>query len=145
MTDIPHHTRSPVDPERNVDTSAPPGDCHQADLVSEPKTIWAKPYASRSGVQNAGYWRNEPILPNTPANQGVEYRRWDLPRPEDAARIRELEAQIERDRMFAIGRIRDLEAQIDEWRTVALSNQATYQSPELPAALTAPSVMKGDD
>jgi hypothetical protein len=65
---------------------------HERDTVSAPETIWAKSYAARSAVQKGGYWQNEPILPNTPANQGVEYRRADLPRPEDAARIAELEA-----------------------------------------------------
>jgi hypothetical protein len=69
MTDIPH----------DVDDSATPGDCHQADLVSEPETIWAW------GVPWVVYCSK-----TDPGNQraATKYRRWDLPRPEDAKRIR---------------------------------------------------------
>ena len=40
-----------------------------------PERIWAKANYGRS---NAGYWRDEPIIPNKPENSGTEYVRVDL-------------------------------------------------------------------
>jgi hypothetical protein len=62
MTDIPHHARSPMEHARDVDTSATPIDCHQADLVSEPETIWVAGIPQECGdyfsscVEAEGAW-----------------------------------------------------------------------------------------
>ena len=77
MTDIPHH----------LDDSATPTGCHQADLMSAFETIWASPeHPDENGY--GGFWIFTKVAPS------VEYRRADLPRPEDAKRIRELEAAL---------------------------------------------------
>ena len=43
--------------------------------MSAPERIWAK---ANYGKNNAGYWRDEPIIPNKPEKSGTEYRRADL-------------------------------------------------------------------
>ena len=43
--------------------------------MSAPERIWAK---ANYGRNNAGYWRDEPIIPNKPENSGTEYVRADL-------------------------------------------------------------------
>ena len=43
--------------------------------MSTPERIWAK---ANYGKNNAGYWRDEPIIPNKPEKTGTEYVRADL-------------------------------------------------------------------
>jgi hypothetical protein len=88
MTDIPH----------DIDDSATPGDCHQADLVSEPKLLpcpfcgtveMLRPIGA-SGADGWGFVRCDycdaegPDPDNLPGHWNT---RADLPRPEDDKRI----------------------------------------------------------
>jgi len=47
-------------------------------MTEAPERIWATTYHLTS---TKGFWYNEPITPNRPENQGVEYVRADLAQP----------------------------------------------------------------
>jgi len=99
--DTPHHARSPMEHERDVDTSATPIDCHQTDLVSETQLLPCPFCNDRMELwdhdTHARHVSSEGICPLR--NHAVQVDSWntraDLPRPEDAKRIAELEAQVD--------------------------------------------------
>ena len=55
--------------------------------MNAPERIWAK---ANYGKNNAGYWRDEPIIPNKPKKTGTEYVRADLCDPMQDERVKAL-------------------------------------------------------